>query len=673
MKGQFFRFLIAGGVNTAVTYAIYFALLYFLNPYWSYAVSFVFGIFISYFLNLKFTFRAEHSSGKAFLYLLIYPLQFLLGILTFHISLKAGIHENFAVFFAAAAAFPFKFLMSRWVLDGNREGVPVLFLSIFAFAVSIAAAYGALLAGDLFPRGFLFSSDFATLYLMWNDISSGAVAFRDIFTEWNFQRVSAPYIFTDLPLIWIIYSITGGNLAAGIHVFGILIMLLNAVGWLFLCRFIFRKNPSRGFLVFILLALTYVFLAYGLSDLFGVVFFPVSHFSTWSFVPFCVFLFLSAALSQTVVRNVVLSVVLAMVCAAVLSSDIIFAVWFVAPAFAAAVLILILFRDKGFIIPTAAVGVGFVCARFARDFFIDPGDVTIQFSGLGKSEHIQDAARDIVVWFSEAALRHPFLTVVWIVFFALLVYSVLQGVSGVKKPASEKIFTRLFLLFTPPVSVMAAILTGNFFIEISPESSHVVRYFIPALFIPLFAGWAFLPDLTRGFFKRSRFFVVAPIFLILAAVPGVLKLGQNSSAFSEYYTSVDRCFDENASRFGLKKGLSTYWWGKSIMAISESRVEIGHVSVYPDPNRRAQFFAFQFGVPNKFFESPFDFVITNNYKFRPDQDFCEGQGPDRCRMFSSKRDPMGSYLLSPTDVVRHFGITPSSVFECGGAQILVFK
>ncbi|QMU55886.1 MAG: hypothetical protein GKS04_01610 [Candidatus Mycalebacterium zealandia] len=673
MKAQFLRFLIAGGANTVATYAIYLALLYFVNPYWSYAVSFVSGIFISYFLNLKFTFRAEHSSGKVFLYSLIYPLQFLLGILALHISLKAGVPEGFAVLFAAAVGVPFKFLMSRWVIVGKRGLNPLLFLSISAFVFSIAAVYGALFAGDLFPRGLLFTSDFATPYLMWNDISSGAVAFGDIFNEWNFQKVSTPYIFTDLPFLWVIYSITGGGLAAGTHIFGVLILLLNTVGWFFLCRFVFRENPSRGNLVFILSALTYTFLAYGSSDLFGVVFFPIAHFSTWSLVPFCVLLFLSAALSRTVVRNVGLSVILAAVCAAVFSSDIIFAIWFAAPAFAAAALILVLFRNRGFIAPAVAVAAGFFCAHFTREIFINSGDVTIQFSGFGKPEHIQDAASDIAVWFSEAALRHPVLSIIWIIFFLLLLYSIFKGIFGTKKPAPERLFAWLFLLFSPPAAAGAAILTGNFFIEVSPESLFAVRYFLPVLFIPLFAGWAFLPDMTRDFFKRSRFFIVAPIFLILVSLPGVLKFKQNSSAFAEYYPEVARCFDENFSSRGLKKGISTYWWGKSLMGTSKTGVEIGHVYVYANPNRRAQLFSWRYGISNKFFEGPFDFVIANSGKFRPDQDYCEGTvGRYGCRIFSSKRDPIQSYLLSPANALRHFGRNPSSVFECGGAQVLVF-
>ncbi len=145
LGSQFLRFLVVGAVKTAITYLIYIVFLYLISPYWSYFVAFLASILPSYYLNLKFTFRSQHSREKIFSYPLILIFQFLLGILVFHISLKAGVSEQVAPFFAIAASSPAAFFISRWTISGGKHSRnPVLFLSISAFIVSIAAVYGAL-------------------------------------------------------------------------------------------------------------------------------------------------------------------------------------------------------------------------------------------------------------------------------------------------------------------------------------------------------------------------------------------------------------------------------------------------------------------------------------------------------------------------------------------------
>ena len=117
MKTQFLRFLIAGGTNTLTTYAIYCALLYLINPYWSYVAAFIAGIFISYALNLKFTFTAEHSAVKMISYPFVYAAQLVLGISVLHLCLKAGVSETLAPLFAIAASVPVTFFLSRWIIN----------------------------------------------------------------------------------------------------------------------------------------------------------------------------------------------------------------------------------------------------------------------------------------------------------------------------------------------------------------------------------------------------------------------------------------------------------------------------------------------------------------------------------------------------------------------------
>ena len=185
MRGEFIRFLMVGGAKTALTYGIYLVLLYFINPYWAYIASFVASIYPSYLLNVKFTFRAEHSSGKLVSYPLVLVAQLLVSLAALHISLQAGISDKLAPLFSVAISASVGFVMTRWVIGKGKENKnPVLFLAIFAFVTSIAAVYGALLNGDLFPHGLLFNSDNVWHFLMWQDVRAEIFSFDN----WNLQN-----------------------------------------------------------------------------------------------------------------------------------------------------------------------------------------------------------------------------------------------------------------------------------------------------------------------------------------------------------------------------------------------------------------------------------------------------------------------------------------------------
>ena len=73
------RFLLAGGLNTAVTYLMYLALLWVTNYQISYAVAFVSGIAISYVLGRMFVFKVHQGYRSALMLPLVYLIQYLTG------------------------------------------------------------------------------------------------------------------------------------------------------------------------------------------------------------------------------------------------------------------------------------------------------------------------------------------------------------------------------------------------------------------------------------------------------------------------------------------------------------------------------------------------------------------------------------------------------------------
>ena len=88
MPQEALRFLISGGINTAVTYLLYLALLPGLGYWPAYSVAFVTGIVTSYFLNTRFVFRVRTSARRAAAFPLVYLAQYLFGLAVLHVSVR---------------------------------------------------------------------------------------------------------------------------------------------------------------------------------------------------------------------------------------------------------------------------------------------------------------------------------------------------------------------------------------------------------------------------------------------------------------------------------------------------------------------------------------------------------------------------------------------------------
>lgn len=80
--GSGLRFVLAGGLNTAVTYVMYLGLLRVAGYQLSYAIAFVTGIFISYVLGRLFVFKAHQGYRSALMLPLVYLIQYLTGAAT---------------------------------------------------------------------------------------------------------------------------------------------------------------------------------------------------------------------------------------------------------------------------------------------------------------------------------------------------------------------------------------------------------------------------------------------------------------------------------------------------------------------------------------------------------------------------------------------------------------
>jgi len=114
---QFLRFLVVGGVNTGTTYLLYLLLLWLgASPLTAYNTSFVFGVFLSYVLNVKVTFQTKHSSRKLLSFPLVYVVQYAVGLLVLKVGLHFGLPAEFAAIPVVLINLPVTFLMSRLLL-----------------------------------------------------------------------------------------------------------------------------------------------------------------------------------------------------------------------------------------------------------------------------------------------------------------------------------------------------------------------------------------------------------------------------------------------------------------------------------------------------------------------------------------------------------------------------
>ncbi|PZR43059.1 GtrA family protein [Paraburkholderia fungorum] len=115
---QVLRFLSAGGVNTAVTYLIYLGLIRITNYNVAYAVCYVAGIVLSYWLNLKYVFKTSGSLAKFILYPLVYLVQFLLGLLILNIFVRVlHLPKEYGPIAVVILTLPVTYLLSKVVLE----------------------------------------------------------------------------------------------------------------------------------------------------------------------------------------------------------------------------------------------------------------------------------------------------------------------------------------------------------------------------------------------------------------------------------------------------------------------------------------------------------------------------------------------------------------------------
>jgi putative flippase GtrA len=119
---RFFRFILSGGLNTAITYAIYLLLLQQISYQISYTVAYVSGIVISYILNRAFVFRGHRGLRSILLFPLVYVAQYGFGMLILWLWIDmAKLNDKVAPLIVVAVTLPLTYVFSRFVFLGSKK------------------------------------------------------------------------------------------------------------------------------------------------------------------------------------------------------------------------------------------------------------------------------------------------------------------------------------------------------------------------------------------------------------------------------------------------------------------------------------------------------------------------------------------------------------------------
>lgn len=114
---EFNLFIIVGAINTVLTYFIYLFFLSVLAYSVAYTLSYVIGIFLSYYLNSRFVFKTKLSLKKAFHYPIVYIVQYFFGLflLYFFVSFLK-ISELLAPALIILLTIPVTYFFSRFII-----------------------------------------------------------------------------------------------------------------------------------------------------------------------------------------------------------------------------------------------------------------------------------------------------------------------------------------------------------------------------------------------------------------------------------------------------------------------------------------------------------------------------------------------------------------------------
>ncbi|WP_405104644.1 GtrA family protein [Paenibacillus sp. FSL K6-1217] len=120
LNKEFLKFVVSGGINTLTTYLMYLLLLLFLNYSLSYTVSYVSGIFLSYYLNTVFVFKEKMSIEKFLKFPIVYLIQYFINLLMLYILVEhLHLSTKIVPLIVVVVTIPVTFVLSKLIIKSK--------------------------------------------------------------------------------------------------------------------------------------------------------------------------------------------------------------------------------------------------------------------------------------------------------------------------------------------------------------------------------------------------------------------------------------------------------------------------------------------------------------------------------------------------------------------------
>lgn len=113
---EFVRFGITGGVSTLVTYGVYYVILKWLNPTFSFTCGYIVAMVINYILTVVFTFKVKATARNAVGFIISNGINYLLCTLFLNVFIWLGVAAKIAPIPMYCICIPLNFLIVRFVM-----------------------------------------------------------------------------------------------------------------------------------------------------------------------------------------------------------------------------------------------------------------------------------------------------------------------------------------------------------------------------------------------------------------------------------------------------------------------------------------------------------------------------------------------------------------------------
>lgn len=121
LNKEFLKFIVSGVLNTLATYIIYLLFLNYIGYSISYTISYVSGIFISYYLNSLFVFKEKLSLKKFIKYPIVYIAQYLINLcMVFLFVEKLGLSAQIVPLVVILITLPITYLLSKLIIKEKK-------------------------------------------------------------------------------------------------------------------------------------------------------------------------------------------------------------------------------------------------------------------------------------------------------------------------------------------------------------------------------------------------------------------------------------------------------------------------------------------------------------------------------------------------------------------------